>query len=162
VVTFLSIGQIYLVINHLPIPLTDSERVSSRFFIVPLVVLITLGSIYLQEFLVKLGRRRFVERIFSLGVLILLLHDLFQHSRIWRVSKMYDLFPSTPVDILSKVIHHPDPIYFRALAVGAAGTVLTFFVLLFLSLRERQRSKSDRVPKLKSRIHPKSTPSHCP
>jgi hypothetical protein len=57
---------------------------------------------------------------------------------------MYDLFPSTPEDIQSKVIHHPDPLYFGALVIGAAGTVLTFFVLLFLSLRERQRNKSDK------------------
>jgi hypothetical protein len=139
VVTFLSIGQIYSVINRLPIPLLDSERISSRFFIVPLVVLITLGSIHLQEFLVKLG---IVERIFSLGVLILVVHDLLQHSRIWRVSNMYDLFPSTPVDIQSKVIHFPDPLYFGALAIGAAATVLTFLVLLFLSLRERRLNKA--------------------
>jgi hypothetical protein len=142
VMTFLSIGQIYSVINHLPIPLIDSERISSRFFILPMVVLIMLGSIHLQEFLVKLGMRSFVERIFSLGVLILLFHDLLQHSRIWRTGNMYDLFPSTPVDIHSKVIHHPDPIYFSALAIGAAGTLLTFLVLLFLSLRERQWNKS--------------------
>ena len=142
VVTFLSIGQIYSVINHLPIPLVDSERISSRFLIVPLVVLITLGSIHLQELLVKLGRRSMVEWIFSLGVLILLVHDLLQHSRIWRVSNMYDLFPSTPVDIQSKVIHFPDPLYFGALAIGAAATVLTFLVLLFLSLRERRMNKA--------------------
>ena len=142
VVTFLSIGQIYSVINHLPIPLLDSERISSRFFIVPLVVLITLGSIHLQEFLVKLGQRSTVERIFSLGVLILLVHDLLQHSRLWRVSNMSDLFPSTPVDIQSKVIHFQDPLYFGALAIGATATVLTFFVLLFLSLRERRLNKA--------------------
>jgi hypothetical protein len=141
--TFLSIGQIYAVINRLPIPLLDSERVSSRFFIVPVVVLITLGSIHLQEFLVKLGCRSIVERIFSLGVLILLVHDLVQHSRIWRVSNMYLMFPSTPVDIQSQVIHHPDLLYFVALPIGAATTVLTFFILLFLSLRERYRNKSN-------------------
>lgn len=146
VVTFLSIGQVYSVINHLPIPLVDSERISSRFFIVPLVVLITLGSIQLQELMNKLGMRGIVERIFSLGVLILLAHDLLQHSRAWRVSNMYDLFQSTPVDIQSQVIHSPDPLYFRALAIGASATVLTFFVLLFLSLRERQRNKPASNP----------------
>lgn len=141
VVVFLSIGQIYSVINHLPIPLTDSERITSRFFILPLAVLITLSSIHLQEFLGRLGRRGIVERIFCLGVLILLAHDLFQHSRIWRVTNMYDLFTSTPADILAKVIHHPDPLYFGALAIGTAGTLLTFFALLFLSIRERKRDK---------------------
>ena len=136
VVTFLSIGRIYSVINHLPIPLTDSERVSSRFLIVPLVVLITLGSIYFQETLIKLGHRSLVERIFSLCMLILLGHDLFQHSRIWRVTEMYNLFKSTAVDIRSEVINHPDPLYFNVLAIGAAVTVVTFIVLLTLTIRE--------------------------
>ena len=139
VLTFLSIGQIYSIVNKLPIPLSDSERISSRFFIVPVVVLITLGSIHLQEFLVKLSRRSIVERIFSLGVLVLMAHDLLQHSRIWRVTNMYSLFNSTPVDIRSTVTNHPDPLYFNSLVVGAAVTLLTFFALLFLSLRERSR-----------------------
>ncbi|MGZ6346580.1 MAG: hypothetical protein ACXWNC_03275 [Anaerolineales bacterium] len=138
VVTFLSIGQVYSVVNHLPIPLTDSERISSRFFIVPLVVLIILGSIHLQELLDRLGRRGFVERIASLGLLVLLANDLFQHSRFWRVTNMYKLFQSTPVDIQSKVINHPDPVYFTALEIGAAVTLLTFFALLFLSFHERR------------------------
>jgi hypothetical protein len=143
VVTFLSIGQIYSVINHLPIPLSDSERISSRFFILPLAVLIILGSIQLQEYLTSLGKRGFSERIFGLGILILLAHDLLQHSRIWRVTNMYSLFPSTPVDIQARVINHPDPIYFNALLIGAAGTLISFFVLLFLSLWEHKRDKLD-------------------
>ena len=138
VVTFLSIGQIYSVVNHLPIPLTDSERISSRFFVVPLVVLIILGSIHLQEWLARVGRRGFEERITCLGLLILLADDLYQHSRIWRVTNMYNLFKSTPVDIQSRVINHPDPVYFNALAIGSAVTLLTFLALLFLSLHERR------------------------
>ena len=147
VVTFLSIGKIYSVINNLPIPLADSERISSRFFIVPLVVLITLGSIHLQEFLLKLGQRSIVERIFSLGVLVLMAHDLLQHSRIWRVTNMSSLFNSNPVDIRSTVTNHPDPLYFGLLAVGATVTLITFFTLLFLSLRERPRTKYGKDPR---------------
>jgi hypothetical protein len=138
VVTFLSIGQIYSVINHLPIPLADSERISSRFFILPLVVLIILASIHLQEQLNKFGQRSFGERILILAALLLMAHDLLQHSRIWRVTNMYSLFPSTPVDINATVINHPDPVYFAALIIGATGTLITFFVLLFLSIRERR------------------------
>ena len=67
VVTFLSIGQIYSVINHLPLPLADSERISSRFFILPLVVLVILASIHFQEHMNRLGPRNLTERIFSLG-----------------------------------------------------------------------------------------------
>jgi hypothetical protein len=136
VVTFLSIGQIYSIINHIPIPLIDSERISSRFLIVPVVVLITLGSGYFQETLIKLGHRSLVERIFSLCMLILLGHDLFQHSRIWRVTEMYSLFKSTQVDIRSNVLNHPDPLYFNALVIGAVVTTVTFIVLLCLTIRD--------------------------
>jgi hypothetical protein len=142
VITFLSIGQIYSVVNHLPIPLTDSERISSRFFILPLVMLIVLGSFYLQGFLTGRGARSIPERILGLGLLVLLLHDLFQHSRIWRVENMYSLFVSTPVDISAKVLRLSDPPYISALIVGGVVSLLTFIVLLILSLRERQPVQS--------------------
>lgn len=141
VLTFLSIGKIYILINHLPIPLSDSERVSSRFFILPVVALIILAAFNFQEFLTERGRRSLAERILSLGLLILMGHDLLQHSRIWRVTNMYKLFPSTPADIQSNVVNHPDPVYVTALVAGAAGTLLTFTILLILSLRERRQAK---------------------
>lgn len=144
VLTFLSIGQVYALVNRLPIPLTDSERVSSRFFILPLVLLAVLGSIHLQEFLSGRGRAGLSERLFGLGLLALLLHDLFQHSRLWRVTEMYSLFTSTPVDIRAAVTNHPDPPYFTALVVGAAVSLLTFFILLALALAEKRREGKAR------------------
>jgi hypothetical protein len=141
VLTFLSIGKIYILINHLPIPLLDSERVSSRFFILPVVTLIILAAFNFQEFLTERGRHGLLERILSLGLLTLMGLDLLQHSRIWRVTNMYKLFPSTPADIQSSIINHPDPVYVTALVVGAAGTLLTLIVLIILSLRERRQAK---------------------
>ena len=141
VLTFLSIGQIYTTINHLPVPLADSERVAARFLIVPVVALIILAAFNFQEFLTERGRCGLSERILSLGLLILMAHDLYQHSRIWRVTNMYKLFPSTPANIQSSVVNHADPLYITALTVGAAGSLLTLTALLILSLRERQYAK---------------------
>jgi len=141
VLTFLSIGQIYTAINHLPVPLADSERMAARFLIVPVVMVIALAAFNFQEFLSERGHRGLTERIMYLGLLILMAHDLYQHSRIWRVTNMYKLFPSTPADIQSSVINRPDPVYITALVAGAAGTLLTFTVLLILSLRERRQAK---------------------
>ncbi len=139
--TFLSIGQIYGVINRLPVPLADSERIAARFLVLPLVALILMAGFNFQEYLSAKGRCSLSERIFSLGLLILMAHDLFQHSRIWRVTNMYALFPSTPVDIRAGVINHPDPPYITALAAGAAATVLTLIALLILAIRERRQDK---------------------
>ena len=142
VLTFLSIGQVYSVINHLPIPLTDSERISSRFFILPLVFLIVLGSIHLQDFMTTEKARSFGHRILGLGVLVLLIHDLYQHARLWRVENMYSLFTSAQVDIQARVLNHPDPPYINALLLGGAVSLLTLVVLTALSLFENRAAPS--------------------
>jgi hypothetical protein len=141
VLTFLSIGQVYSVINHLPLPLADSERISSRFFILPLVFLIVLGGIHLQDYLTEQGTRPITQRIFSLGLLTLLIHDLFQHTRLWRVKNMYTLFISTPVDIRANVLDRPDPPYITALIVGSVVSLLTLAVLLVLTLYQRRSNR---------------------
>ncbi len=141
---FLSIGDIYRAIYLLPIPLLDSERVSSRFFILPLVALIILGSISLQKYLELRGRRNISERIFSLGLIALLVQDLFQHSRLWRVANMNKMFTSTPVYIQSTVIHHADPLYFDVVAAGVVITSLTLIGLVILWRREMQNSPPDQ------------------
>jgi len=139
--TFLSIGQVYTLINHLPLPLADSERVTARFFIVPVVALAILAATSCQDFLTERGHCSLSERVFSLGLLALLANDLYQHSRLWRVNNMYQLFPSTPANVQSTVINHPDPVYSTALIAGSAITLLTFFLLLILSRGERRPVK---------------------
>jgi len=141
VLTFLSIGQVYSFINRLPLPLADSERISSRFFILPLVFLIFLGSIHLQDYFTKQGTRPITQRIFSLGLLALLIHDLFQHSRLWRVRNMYTLFVSARVDIRANVLDHPDPPYITALIAGGVVSLLTLAILLLLSLLQYRSNR---------------------
>jgi hypothetical protein len=134
---FFSIGKVYLAISQVPLPLVDSERVPSRFLILPVVVLVTLGVVQLQRFFTERRGSGWREQVFFLVVLLLLAHDLLQHSRIWRVSKMYTLFTSTPVDIRARVINHPDPLYFTALAVGLAGSLLTLGFLIWRARRDK-------------------------
>jgi len=141
VLTFLSIGQVYSFINRLPLPLADSERISSRFFILPLVFLIVLGSINLQDYFTKQGTRPLTQRIFSLALLALLIHDLFQHTRLWRVRNMYTLFVSTRVDIRANVLDHPDPPYITALIAGSVVSLLTLVILLLLSLLQHRSNR---------------------
>ena len=107
--------------------------------IVPLVVLMILGSVQLQRFIDEGRWKGWRVRLAAIGVLALMGHDLVQHTRIWRVVHMADLFPSTPVDIRSMVSNHPDPPYFTALAVGMAGTLLAFITMVILAGKESRR-----------------------
>lgn len=139
VLVFFSIGKVYLVVNRLPVPLVNSERVPSRFLILPVVVLVTLGCIQLQRFLDERSGAGWREKIFYLALLALLGHDLMQHSLIWRVSKMYTLFTAVRVNVNARVINHPDPVYFTALGVGLAGSVITLGFLIWKTRREEKK-----------------------
>jgi hypothetical protein len=136
--TVLSIGYIYYFIFQLPIPLTDSERVSTRFLIIPLILLATLGSISLDKYLNQKKDRSLREYLLFLGLLLLLGHDLFQHLRIWRLVNMYDLFPLAPVDIRATISNHPDPPYISAIIVGVVLGGLSIIFLLIKVWRERK------------------------
>lgn len=137
---FLSIGKVYLPIASLPLPLVDSERVPSRFLILPVVVLSVLAAIQLQRFFDERGANGLRPRLLWLALLFLLGHDLLQHSRVWRVTNMYLLFPKTPVDIRAAVSNHPDPVYISALVIGLVGSILTFIFLIYLVRKERTSS----------------------
>ncbi|NIS83220.1 MAG: hypothetical protein GTO14_24140 [Anaerolineales bacterium] len=137
VMMVLSLGKVFQIVTLLPIPLVNAERVSSRFIIVPVVMLIILAGSQLDRFL----RNRswgFGPQVVSLGLLGVMGHDLLQHARLWRVENMGLLFPSTPVDIRAEVLVRPDPPYITALLVGLGIALLTLLFLLFMVRRERQ------------------------
>jgi hypothetical protein len=139
-VTLLSIGKIYLAIFSLPLPLVDSERASVRFFIVPLVFLAILTAVHFQRFLDSQKPFSLRQILFSLGMTLVLAHDFMQHSRLWRVTNLYELFPRDLADIRSPVINHPDPAYTTALVVGAVISILALvFVLILVWSQRRQK-----------------------
>jgi hypothetical protein len=141
-VTLLSLGKIYQAIFIMPLPLLDSERVSARFFILPLVFLVVLSTIHLQRYLDTQPTFPWRKTAFSLGLLLILAHDLLQHSRLWRVSNLYDLFPSQLVDIRTPVVNYPDPVYTTSLAGGAVLSLLTLVVILAFIWRQRRMGKA--------------------
>ena len=138
--TVLSIGKIYMPIFLLPLPLVDSERVPARFFVVPLVFLTVLASIHFQRWIDDQEPLSWRKTAFSLGVMVLLAHDLMQHSRLWRVTNLDSLFPRESVNIQGRLVHHPDPTYTSALILGSAVSSLALGFSLLLIWRERRRA----------------------
>jgi hypothetical protein len=141
----LSIGYVYKLITWLPLPLLSSERITSRFLILPVVVLVVLGCIQLQQFFQERLGTGWRERLFYLTLLALLGHDLLQHSRIWRVERMKTVFISMPVDLHTLVINHPDPAYFTALGFGLAASGLTLAFLVWKANSERKKAQAAYV-----------------
>ena len=140
VMTMLSIGRVYRLVRLIPVPLFSAERVSSRMIILPLIFLLVLGSVYLQQWLNKTSRIAPL-RLTWLALLLIMAHDLWQHLKLWQVTNAFPAFPETPRHLsLISVTNHPDPQYISVLGIGAAVSVLTMLLLLYGARRDILRS----------------------
>jgi len=141
--TLLSIGRIYKVINLLGIPLLSSQRVSTRFVVFPVLFLLAFAGLGLQKHLDRLGGSRAVRylamALFGVGA-----HDLWQHIKLWRVERMFDLFSNLPIDLTGELVaNHPDPPYQLALGIGWGVALLTLLALVCLAARESSTDRSN-------------------
>jgi len=85
--TLLSLGSLYGLIAQLPLPLVSVERVSARFFVIPLVFLLVIACVRLQGFLnakqldFKMGLIMGLAALCQSGLLVL-------HSSLWKFPAM--------------------------------------------------------------------------
>ncbi|MHC1782094.1 MAG: hypothetical protein AB9891_04910 [Anaerolineaceae bacterium] len=140
----LSIGRLYRLVMLLPIPLLNGERVSARFMSLVFVVLLLIGVINLNQWLKE-------RRIYSWagwassGLLLVMISDLWQNLKLWRVNVAYEAFPKTPVDLAIKVVsNHSDPTYSTFLIIGSVVSVITL-VSLLLAPRMMQFNKEQNT-----------------
>lgn len=143
IMAFLSLGRVYRPINALGIPLLSSQRVSTRFLIFPLLGLLFLGSEGLQR-LIERHRPSWRWQLGGLIVVGALFHDLWQHTKLWRVRRMMELFDHLPIDFSGEyVANHPDPAYLWALSIGV-GVALVSLAFLLVKIRGAADSNSAR------------------
>ncbi len=124
VLTLLSLGSIYLLVRRIPIPLISHERVPSRFLIMAILTLVILGSLKAQDWLSK---RQITSRdgLIGVGLVLLLVYDLFQHARVWRVDQIQGLFSPKALDEGLALVNTADPMYVGVLGVSALISILT-------------------------------------
>ena len=142
ILTALSIGQVFgTIIRVAPIPPFTGERVSARFFAVPLAALLVQAAIFLQRELDRRKQKPWVQLII-LGLSALLFHDLNQHLQAWRIrylDGLVYLFPKVPFDAaLHTIRNHADPQYFALLGGGTAVALLALAFLVGMAWRSRR------------------------
>jgi hypothetical protein len=154
-ITILSIGDVYQIVRALHIPLLDGERVSTRMISLPFVFLAILAAVEFQRWL---NRVRFSAPIYIAQVAVLFLGaaDLYRNFNAWIVPNARNGFNFTPV-IPSAwfAVASVDPLYDRALIMGAIGSLLGITLLLSLVWAERRGkvrlalpTRSPRVPRI--------------
>ena len=71
--------------------------------------------------------------------------ELFAEARAWRVGEAVRAFPVTVTDLSIKIVaNRADPVYFRALWIGAGITLLTAAVMTLSFFVDPSRNKSVR------------------
>ena len=138
-IALLSIGRIYKLLRIVPIPLLSGERASIRMMILPLVVLMILAAIEFQDWLNN-KKPGVIQLIAWLGVTGVVVHDLWQHLKVWQVTNAFSAFPNTPVNLAIKTVsNHPDPPYITLLIIGSAVSLASLVVLFVLAFRKHNQ-----------------------
>lgn len=142
--TLFSIGKFFLPINRLPLPLMDAERVSSRWFILPLLI---LAVVAIEQFDLWIKHKRMNGFVFGLLGLagLVLYHDLIQNARLWRLEMLKTIFPATPVNLNVQVLALDDPLYLTMLIVGCFVMSVAAIALCVLIRKELKQESVQRI-----------------
>lgn len=132
VLAVLSLGDLYAVINVLPLPLLNAERVSSRFLVVPVLGLALVAAVEMDRWWQQ-PRRSLAKAGLGLA-LVALAASLAVHSARWRIERLRTELsprpPSPPISIVAqpKALHGTREIAYE-LSVGASAAVSALALL---------------------------------
>jgi hypothetical protein len=134
---FFSLSDFFYPIFNLPLPLVNSERVTSRFIVIPFVMLLFISTIRMQREAgaSSLGMR--AKLVILIG-LVVLWRCLFAHAEVWKVetsevtpnSRWHELAQATVVAV-------SDPVYAASLWAGAAISFIASVMWIFAWQRAR-------------------------
>jgi hypothetical protein len=137
--TLFAIGSFYSPLFNLGLPLLNSERVTARFIIIPIVLLLMLACIRFQKWLPKPAGST-PGKLLTLGALLVLAQELGEHMHLWRVFNFEQVWPLTGnvpsgvqiIPFASQPLTGIDRTYVYAIAAGGLVTVIAFVVWVVL------------------------------
>jgi hypothetical protein len=138
VMTFFSVGAIYLPMFSSHIPFLDSQRAPTRFLIIPLVFLITLASIQFQSLINGWDQKNWEIRVAVLFGEALMAYDLISSSRFWSLEN-YSISKRATDIIEVSVGNYSDPAYLTTLIIGFTCSIITLAALIFFAYREQEK-----------------------
>ncbi|HEY3666618.1 MAG TPA: hypothetical protein VGL19_11480 [Polyangiaceae bacterium] len=138
-VALLSFSVVAYPLYAVRMPLLASERVTSRYLVIPLLVLITVSCIQLETTLQK-WRMTHTRRVIIGAALMIEALSLVAHSERWSLGRLENVESLAWHDVSSTVElvqPHPHwlPLYTASLAIGALVTASSVLLCVLLKLR---------------------------
>lgn len=137
----LSLSYFHAFFTRIPFPLLRSERVATRFVVLPLILLAILASIRFNDVLnrAKRGIKFKIAAIVGIAVMSLGFVD---HSYLWSVVRLERVFRSRTPDLsVPDIITIQDGFYKTLLLVSALISAVGVAFLLYLVVRYRTRAQ---------------------
>jgi hypothetical protein len=136
----LSFDQIYKWVRLLHIPLLEGERVSARIISLPFVFVLLFAAIEFQHWLNQPRKTETPIHLALIGLILIGGQDLWKNFKSWLPSRVAQVYP--PINFQRSayfITNHSDPPYISAIAFGAAISILSIALVLFLAFRRRQQ-----------------------
>jgi hypothetical protein len=140
----LSLSYIHAFITRIPFPLLRSERVATRFIVLPLLLVTLLATIRFNDYLKRTGLTIKTKIAAIVGVALMIL-GFVDHSYLWSVVRLDRIFRDKAVDLsVPDIITIQDTGYkslilFSAI-LSAAGVGLLVYLLLRYGTRREHTS----------------------
>ena len=137
----LSLSYFHAFLTRIPFPLLRSERVATRFAVLPLVLLIVLASIRFSDVL-RRAKRSIKFKVAAIVGVALTTLGFVDHSYLWSVVRLERIFRSrTPNLSVPDIITVPDNPYRMLLLVSSIVSAAGIVFLLYLAFRYRVRGQ---------------------
>jgi len=106
------------------------ERVSSRFLIVPVIILLVISCIRMQQILFRFSKN---TALLAVGA-VEMFFALISHSYIWRIYEVEKFFKGNTPDLGIKIIQQKDVIYKLSVIFSTFISLAAFSILLYFLL----------------------------
>jgi hypothetical protein len=139
--TLFSLSYFHAFLTRLPIPLIRSERVATRFVLLPVVTLALLSALRLEKVLGRIGKgvKTWAVGIAALAVMALAFLD---HSFLWSVSRLERITQLKGEPPVPGLIVRDDPGYKLIVVVSILITAVGLIGLAYMLIRSRSKKSA--------------------
>jgi hypothetical protein len=139
-----SLSYLHAFLTRIPIPLLRSERVATRFVVLPLVLLVFIASIRFNDVLLRAKRSVKFKVAAIVGVALMIL-GFVDHSYLWSVARLERVFKSRTPDLsVPDIITVQDSSYKTLVLVSSIISAAGIAFLLYLLFRYRTGGERSR------------------
>ena len=138
VMTLLSLSYFHAFLTRIPFALLRSERVATRFILLPVITLALLSSLRLNR-LLRRGGHSLRVLVIGIGTLAVMALAFLDHSFLWSVRHLEQVAQLKGVPPVPGLITREDPGYKLIVVVSIAVTIASLIALAYMMLRPRLR-----------------------